>query len=157
VDDITIPFEVFEKSYISRQAFDEQSARLSVLAEQNARLRAANDLLSGPLEKAYTQLSAAYTRDAHKVGEYARLYQELREEVMAKIAASDAELVRLRAENAKTCAWRLDTNPDAPTWRAECGAEWCLIEDGPVENGMVYCPRCGKRLAVLPAPPEPCE
>ncbi|ADX32136.1 hypothetical protein PAK_P30123 [Pseudomonas phage PAK_P3] len=31
-------------------------------------------------------------------------------------------------------------------WFSDCGLEWGFIEDGPQENGMNYCPKCGKTL-----------
>ncbi|QEM41046.1 hypothetical protein [Pseudomonas phage vB_PaeM_RP7] len=31
-------------------------------------------------------------------------------------------------------------------WFSDCGLEWTFIEDGPKENGMNYCPKCGKVL-----------
>jgi hypothetical protein len=41
--------------------------------------------------------------------------------------------------------WTLD--PEDESWDGACGAKWQFNDDGPVENGMRYCPECGKRLA----------
>ena len=52
----------------------------------------------------------------------------------------------------KTCTWKLDASPYAEIWEADCGLTWSLEEGGPEENGMNYCPKCGKKLvAVYPA------
>jgi len=41
------------------------------------------------------------------------------------------------------CVWTLDEYDGS--WNGNCGATWCL-EGTPHENGMRYCPECGKRL-----------
>ncbi|UKM53851.1 hypothetical protein VL2_gp038 [Pseudomonas phage vB_PaeM_VL12] len=40
------------------------------------------------------------------------------------------------------CGWR----QAGGLWFSDCGLEWGFIEDGPQENGMNYCPKCGKTL-----------
>lgn len=39
------------------------------------------------------------------------------------------------------CAWT--ESGDGP-WESACGAVWEFIADGPIENQMRFCPRCGK-------------
>ena len=44
-----------------------------------------------------------------------------------------------------TCMWEcVDT--DEWVWESECGEEWILTEGTPRQNGMAYCPFCGKRM-----------
>ena len=47
------------------------------------------------------------------------------------------------------CRWRVDywTGP----WKTGCGMSWNMIEDGgPAENGVRFCPRCGKPVREWP-------
>jgi len=45
------------------------------------------------------------------------------------------------------CRWTYDEEDDA--WDGTCGIKWQLTNDGtPRENGMNYCPSCGKELLV---------
>jgi hypothetical protein len=41
------------------------------------------------------------------------------------------------------CVWQDDVEG---YWAGNCGIHWCLEEGTPKENGMNFCPRCGKRL-----------
>jgi hypothetical protein len=41
------------------------------------------------------------------------------------------------------CVWRLDEDG---FWRGSCGIPWWMETGTPKQNGMNYCPRCGKRL-----------
>ena len=46
-----------------------------------------------------------------------------------------------------TCTWRQDNDPDMPdTYQATCGAMWTFTDGGPTDNGMRFCPECGKPL-----------
>lgn len=48
-----------------------------------------------------------------------------------------------------TCKWRnMDDNELASVWYGDCGIDWMLDSDGPAENGMIYCPQCGRVLEV---------
>jgi len=42
------------------------------------------------------------------------------------------------------CRWAL-TNGEEP-WEGDCGIEWTCPDGTPRDNGMRYCPRCGRRL-----------
>lgn len=42
------------------------------------------------------------------------------------------------------CEWVCD---DVGTWRGKCGTEWQFFDDGPDENGMKFCPGCGKPVS----------
>jgi len=46
----------------------------------------------------------------------------------------------------RVCRWTTDDNADYNTWHGECGCEWDLDDGIPEENGMKYCPDCGRRL-----------
>ncbi len=52
----------------------------------------------------------------------------------------------------KFCLWTYDEDSDS--WDTGCGEKFCFIVDGPVENGMNFCPYCGKQLAIKVELPE---
>jgi len=39
----------------------------------------------------------------------------------------------------KDCWWK-----DEDLWSTNCGKEFMINEGSPLENGMVYCPYCGR-------------
>ena len=41
------------------------------------------------------------------------------------------------------CYWQWDVDG---FWRGSCGIPWWMETGTPKENGMNFCPRCGKRL-----------
>ncbi len=46
---------------------------------------------------------------------------------------------------AEQCTWTQSEDPHIPdTWEANCGAIWTFTEGGPKDNGMKFCPNCGK-------------
>jgi len=98
---------------------------------------------------------------------------EARAELILKVQAQEREIARLRSlldeihRGAATvppapprydaagqvpaiCEWSID---DCGTWIGTCGVEWVMNEgtSTPPENGMQFCPRCGKPLVALPA------
>jgi hypothetical protein len=42
------------------------------------------------------------------------------------------------------CKWSC-SDPDWNTWNT-CNTEWQITEGTPLENGMLYCPFCGRKL-----------
>jgi hypothetical protein len=47
----------------------------------------------------------------------------------------------------KTCKWTGPENEwDEDVWQSSCEAEWQLTIGGPKDNGMNFCPVCGKPL-----------
>ena len=42
-----------------------------------------------------------------------------------------------------TCTWHVD---DDGHWHTDCGRMFTLFDGTPVENGMAFCPYCGKAL-----------
>jgi hypothetical protein len=46
------------------------------------------------------------------------------------------------ADQGDTCTWELDHGDSA--WAGKCGIYWSFIDDGPQENGVKFCPKCGK-------------
>lgn len=44
------------------------------------------------------------------------------------------------------CNWLED--PEG-YWMGDCGVYWQCIGDGPEENGMRYCPRCGGEIRIV--------
>ena len=59
-------------------------------------------------------------------------------EVIAK-----TELDRPMCLHDAACSW---TQDDEELWSSSCGLEWIFLDDGPKENDMNYCPKCGKKL-----------
>ena len=47
-----------------------------------------------------------------------------------------------------SCKWEEDV--DDGVWSTNCENMFVFIVDGPLENGMNYCPYCGKHLIVEP-------
>lgn len=65
-----------------------------------------------------------------------------------------AELAALRERTEGVCRWRL-TDDDCGCWSGDCGIEWIFNSDGPEENEVVYCLKCGRKLEQIePEPPE---
>ena len=69
---------------------------------------------------------------------------------MTVIATEDLDLLRteiaeLQARGAGKCAWSEEA--DYEYWSSSCGLLWTLINGSPADNGMTFCPRCGRRIA----------
>ena len=45
-----------------------------------------------------------------------------------------------------TCKWVQDEYNSS--WNGSCGIKWNFTNDGPTENKVNYCPRCGKKVEV---------
>ena len=48
-----------------------------------------------------------------------------------------------------SCKWE-DASSEDGAWSTSCENMFVFIVDGPVENGMKFCPYCGKHLVVEP-------
>jgi hypothetical protein len=48
-------------------------------------------------------------------------------------------------EAVKTCAWQRE---DGDIWEGSCGVSWEFMVDGPTENRVNFCPRCGGKIAL---------
>jgi membrane protease subunit (stomatin/prohibitin family) len=44
--------------------------------------------------------------------------------------------------NEKTCIWK----EEEECWETSCGNAFCLNTGTPLENGMKFCPYCGKTI-----------
>lgn len=66
--------------------------------------------------------------------------------------ATNALAARATPESVRVekCGWSQDEWSES--WSAGCGCEWVFPDGGPAENGMKFCPSCGKPVS-LPAPP----
>lgn len=51
------------------------------------------------------------------------------------------------------CAWEQENDDpeDTNNWHTNCGNDFILIEDGPLDNGMKYCCYCGKEIKQFPS------
>ncbi len=47
------------------------------------------------------------------------------------------------------CVW---TQNEDGYWETACDNAFEFTVDGPVENGMIFCPYCGQRLQAVPLP-----
>ncbi|MBJ9895266.1 hypothetical protein [Burkholderia cenocepacia] len=54
----------------------------------------------------------------------------------------------------RECEWKCD-DVDNGTWESCCGEIWTFTDGGPVENGMLFCHRCGSKLKTAPSGPTP--
>jgi hypothetical protein len=61
---------------------------------------------------------------------------------------------QLATNEAQTCAWKEDNDGE---WETSCGMTWDFTEDGPEENGLIYCPKCGKKAVFERFADEPEE
>lgn len=50
--------------------------------------------------------------------------------------------------NSEKCIWRLD-DYEWNAWESECDYLFTLTDGTPLENKMVYCPRCGKKIVTI--------
>lgn len=46
----------------------------------------------------------------------------------------------------ESCTWSFSSYDDH--WSGTCGAEWVFNDGGPEENGVKFCPKCGKSVAI---------
>lgn len=44
-----------------------------------------------------------------------------------------------------SCGWTLDH--DGECWDTGCGHAFVIIDGNPEENGMIFCPYCGNKIA----------
>ena len=44
------------------------------------------------------------------------------------------------------CAWKY--NEWHVCWDTSCGNEWCLDDEDIEDNGLHFCPSCGRRIVV---------
>ncbi len=67
----------------------------------------------------------------------------------------DAEIEKLRVQLAEMqqqqseCQWSEAIGYEDEYWSTSCGVDWTMIEGTPTENGMNFCPSCGRRLVVV--------
>jgi len=47
------------------------------------------------------------------------------------------------AKPKKTCQWIYDSTTDS--YDTECGDKWCFSEGTATDNGVKFCPMCGKQ------------
>lgn len=45
-----------------------------------------------------------------------------------------------------SCTWHCEE--DINNWHSDCGYQFQFMEEGPEENGVKFCPKCGKNVAV---------
>lgn len=94
--------------------------------------------------------------EKHFSGVYGMAKDSLNQYVNADTAAAWDGWQAARAQKGvKRCSWWKDmADWDGNTWEADCGACWVFIDEGPAQNEMNYCPKCGRKVSVLPAAPD---
>lgn len=50
-------------------------------------------------------------------------------------------------DQTNTCEWEAEVE-DSGVWEGSCGAAWVLLNGGPAENEMKFCPGCGKPVVI---------
>ncbi|MGC6231996.1 hypothetical protein VU677_14760 [Hafnia paralvei] len=58
------------------------------------------------------------------------------------------------AKSPEACTWISDGEG---LWLGDCGLTWTFFDDGPNENGLKYCPSCGKKVSIIAAPAQESE
>lgn len=58
--------------------------------------------------------------------------------------SNDSQQSANATENQNVCGWQRDEDGNDQT---DCGGTWCLNDGTPPENGMKFCPYCGKLIA----------
>jgi hypothetical protein len=56
-------------------------------------------------------------------------------------------------EEAPLCTW-LEEEQDCSIWTTSCDQVWTFFDDGPEENGVKFCPYCGKAVEAVPCQVE---
>lgn len=54
------------------------------------------------------------------------------------------------AELPDVCEWTMEEGAD--WWQTSCGSEWTTSDGTPADNGMNYCPMCGRKLMQVSCP-----
>ena len=51
---------------------------------------------------------------------------------------------------ASTCTWYMDETMfnETDTWLGTCDLAWIFPEGGPIQNGVNYCPNCGRKIVI---------
>uniref|UniRef100_A0A6H2A3H8 Uncharacterized protein n=1 Tax=viral metagenome TaxID=1070528 RepID=A0A6H2A3H8_9ZZZZ len=61
---------------------------------------------------------------------------------------TDIRFQQKQIQNEKTCQWDYDEIENK--WLSECGGPpWCFPEGNLIENGMVFCPFCGRTIKTV--------
>lgn len=60
---------------------------------------------------------------------------------------SGADKIVGSSDGLATCEWWYDLGDDV--WATHCDNMFSFVVDGPKENGMNFCPYCGKPLVVV--------
>lgn len=148
---------------VTGEAADEFARRLEVLQghfnEVDTALRVSEDevlRLRNSLEEAQQKIVAQQVRIAER-GEVIRqalitgsVEVELASRALSRIddlsilTAHDAELTaKAKAEALEECRWTPDLYG---VWETGCGEVFVLNDGTPKQNGMVFCPYCGKAI-----------
>lgn len=81
-------------------------------------------------------------RSFTQVGYWALPEEKL--EAATRILAAEVE--RLRANEDEGCEWRGDC--DYWAWETKCGSTFTFESGGPKENGIAFCPGCGRKVKI---------
>ena len=60
-------------------------------------------------------------------------------------ATREAAIAAAVEAEREACKWSQDEDD---VWETSCGATWAIIDNGPAESGMDFCPHCGKPIEV---------
>jgi hypothetical protein len=108
----------------------EQTTAIQKLREEVFQLRAERDRLHASMQS---------VRDLLVIAEGQR------DQATQRAEAAEAERDALRRD---ACAWRDDEDGN---WDTGCGTMWSFIDGGPIENGVCFCFKCGKPVALTAA------
>jgi regulator of replication initiation timing len=122
-------FEKYKKG--AERAFNQAVDNWMAAKEENEKLRAENERL-----KLIISSGEAVVNDACNQAD-ARLHAEVEADKLR------ARIAELEANAGHICEWTYDSDG---YWEGTCGIAWALESEGPTENDMHFCPKCGKRL-----------
>ena len=108
-------------------------------------------LLQGLIEKWRTEAKGIRTDDVSTYGKGRTMHKRILKACADDLAST---LAALPVQGWQPCVWSL-VDEDHDDWHPSCGgAPWVFNEDGPVENGVRFCVRCGARVEVSASLPE---
>jgi hypothetical protein len=81
------------------------------------------------------------------------IFDDKSETVSSLLNRADTLLINQSSFKAdEPCTWELDHGDNA--WAGTCGSYWLFENEGPKENGVKFCPECGKPCVVIEPPKE---
>jgi len=75
------------------------------------------------------------------------IFDDKSETVSSLLNRADTLLINQSSVKGDVCTWELDHEDFA--WGGTCNIYWTFEDGGPKENGVKFCPRCGRPCVVV--------